>query len=312
MVLKMATELIGETSAIVVSFLWTTCSILFAYAGKRIGALSVNAIRIIMAVGMLGAAHILIFGTIIPDANRSQWIYMSLSGIVGLAIGDFGYFGTLVILGPRRGTLIMSLNPIFAVIAGYFVLTEVLDIWIFLGIAITLAGVTWVILERENKNHDEALTQKEKVWGVSLGLIGAIGQGVGIVLAKYGMVNVANNPEVSLHPLSATLIRMIAGTIVVWLFIIAIGKFPKLINDLKDTKAVKATFGGAFFGPFLGVWLSMVAVTYAIAGVAVTLMSLMPVIVIPVIWVIYKQKTSWRGFIGAVVAIVGVAILLIM
>jgi drug/metabolite transporter (DMT)-like permease len=308
----MATELIGETSAIVVSFLWTTCSILFAYAGKRIGALSVNAIRIIMALGMLGAAHILIFGTIIPDANRSQWIYMSLSGVVGLAIGDFGYFGTLVILGPRRGTLIMSLNPIFSVIAGYYVLTEMLDIWTFVGIAITLAGVTWVILERENKSSEDPITKKEKLLGVTFGMIGAIGQGVGLVIAKYGMIDVANNPDVPLNPLSSTLIRMIAGTIVVWLFIIVIGKFPKLINDFKDTKAVKATFGGAFFGPFLGVWLSMVAVMYAFAGVAATLMSLMPVIVIPVIWVLYKQKTSWRGFIGAVVAIAGVAMLFLL
>jgi drug/metabolite transporter (DMT)-like permease len=308
----MAAEFIGETSAIAVSFLWTICSILFAYAGRRIGALSVNAIRIVMALGMLGAAHILIFGTIIPDANRSQWIYMSLSGVVGLAIGDFGYFGTLVILGPRRGTLIMSLNPIFSVIAGYFVLTEMLSIWTFIGIAITLAGVTWVILERENRSNEEPITQKEKVLGVTFGLIGAIGQGVGLVIAKYGMENVANDPSVSLDPLSATLIRMIAGTIVVWLFIIAIGRLPKLINDLKDTKAVNATFAGAFFGPFLGVWLSMVAVMYAFAGVAATLMSLMPLIVIPFLWVLYRQKTSWRGFIGAVIAIVGVAILFLL
>ncbi|UCH88618.1 MAG: DMT family transporter [Thermoplasmata archaeon] len=308
----MAYELVGETSAIIVSVLWTTCSLLFAYAGKRIGALSVNAIRIIIAVGLLGAAHIVIFGTIIPEANSTQWFYMSLSGIVGLAIGDFGYFGTLVALGPRRGTLIMSLNPIFSVIAGYFVLTEVLDIWTFLGIVVTLTGVTWVILEREEDCNEEPITKKQKIYGVTMGMIGAVGQGVGLVLAKYGMVNVAADPDVPLNPLSATLIRMIAGTIVVWLFIIVIGKFPKLISDMKDTTAVKATAGGAFFGPFLGVWLSMVAVTYAIAGVAATLMSLMPVIVIPFIWVLYKQRTSWRGIIGAVVAIVGVAILFLM
>jgi drug/metabolite transporter (DMT)-like permease len=308
----MVQELVGESSAIVVSFLWTTCSLLFAYAGKRIGALSVNAVRIIAAVGMLGAAHILWFGTIIPEANGQQWYYMSLSGIVGLAIGDFGYFGTLVVLGPRRGTLLMSLNPIFSVIAGYFLLTEVLDIWTFVGVIITLTGVTWVILEREEASNEEPLSKKEKISGITFGMIGAVGQGVGLVLAKYGMINAATDPDVPLHPLSATLIRMIAGTIVVWLFIIIIGRFPELIKSFKDGSAMKATVSGAFFGPFLGVWLSMVAVAYALAGVAATLMSLMPIIVIPVLWLLYKQKTSWRGMVGAIVAIAGVAILFLM
>jgi len=82
-----------------------------------------------------------------------------------------------------------------------------------------------------------------------------------------------------------------------------------IVKTLNDKKAMGATLGGAFFGPFLGVWLSMVAVTYAFAGVASTLMSLMPVMVIPIVWVIYKQRTSWRGFAGAAVAIVGIAVL---
>lgn len=309
----MAPELLGESAAIIVSFLWTTCSILFAYAGKRIGALSVNAVRIVMAVGLLGAAHIIVFGTILPEANNEQWFYMSLSGVIGLAIGDFGYFGTLVILGPRRGTLIMSLNPIFSVIAGYLMLSEMLDQWTFLGIYITLAGVTWVILERDEHSNEEPITSKSKIMGVSLGFIGAAGQGIGLVFAKYGMINAADNPELPLHPLSATLIRMIAGAIAVWVFIIVIGKSSELMSSFKDKKAIQATFGGAFFGPFLGVWLSMVAVMYAAyTGVAATLMSLMPIIVIPFIWVLYKQRTSWRGIIGAAIAISGVAILFIL
>ena len=232
----MAAELIGESAAIIVSFLWTTCSILFAYAGKRIGALSVNAVRIIMAVGLLGSAHILFFGTILPEANQDQWIYMSLSGIVGLAIGDFGYFGTLVVLGPRRGTLLMSTNPIFAVIVAYFMINEVLDIWSYIGIAIVLTGVIWVILEREENSEEEPLSSKQKTLGVTYGIIGSIGQGVGLVLAGIGMQEMANNPASPLHPLSATFIRMIAGSIAVWAFIIVIGRFSDISRAFKDTK----------------------------------------------------------------------------
>jgi drug/metabolite transporter (DMT)-like permease len=305
-------SLVGESAAIITSVMWTTCSILFAYAGKRIGALSVNAIRIVIALGFLGGAHILVLGTILPAANQAQWFYMSLSGIIGLALGDFGYFGTLVILGPRRGTLMMSLSAVFAVIAGLIILGEVLDPWSIVGIVVTLSGVTWVILESEESADEHPLSDKEKILGVLLGIGGAVGQGVGLVVSKYGITEVADNPSVPLDPLSATLIRMIAAAIFVWIALIVAGKLPSVISSFKDKKAISSTFGGAFFGPFLGVWLSMIAVTYALVGVAQTLMSLMPVMVIPVVWVLYKQKTTLRGLLGAVVAVIGVAIIFVL
>jgi drug/metabolite transporter (DMT)-like permease len=96
------------------------------------------------------------------------------------------------------------------------------------------------------------------------------------------------------------------------MFAFVTGKSSKLRQALKDQKAIKNTVAGAVVGPFLGVTLSMVAVTYTQAGIAQTLMSLMPVLIIPIVWVLYKQRTSWRGILGAVVAVIGVAILLIM
>ncbi len=305
-------QLIGETAAILTSVMWTTCSVLFAYAGKRIGALSLNAVRIVIAVGFLGSAHILLLGTIIPSANSSQWLFMSLSGIIGLALGDLGYFGALAILGPRRGTLLMSMAAVFATIAGYLILGEFLSVWNLTGIAITLLGVTWVILERDEASMEQPLTQKEKIIGILLGLGGSAGQGIGLVISKYGMVVVAEPNSDPLNPLSATLIRMIAGSIFIWLAIIIFGKLSEVRKSLSDKKAIQASAGGAFFGPFIGVWLSMIAVTYAIAGVAQTLMSLMPILIIPVIYILYKQKTTWRGILGAVIAIIGVAILFLI
>ena len=96
---------------------------------------------------------------------------------------------------------------------------------------------------------------------------------------------------------------MLAAAIFVWISIIMLGKFTKVMDSFRDKRAISATFGGAVFGPFIGVWLSMIAVTYALAGVAATLMSFMPVMVIPVVWVLYKQKTTWRGFVGAVISV---------
>lgn len=304
----MPPNLTGETTAILAALMWTTCSILFASAGKRIGALSVNSIRILMALIFLTLTHLLFFGTIIPDANQSQWFYISLSGIIGLALGDLGYFGVLVILGPRKGVLLMALAPIFSTISACFILDEILGIWSIIGITVTLTGVIIVIIEKEEKGKTkETLSKKMKIYGILLGLGGAVGQGVGLVVSKYGMY--VGTDDNALNSLSVSLIRMLSATILIWIIVVTTGNFIKVKNAIKDKEAMKKTFGGAFSGPFIGVWLSMVAITYTVAGVAATLMALAPVMIIPVVWIFYKEKTNWRGILGAIVAVIGVAIL---
>lgn len=304
--------LIGETAAVCTACLWTACAILFASAGRRIGALSVNAYRIVMAVVFLGLAHLVRFGTVVPEANPSQWFYMGLSGVVGLALGDFGYFGSLVLVGPRRGVLLMSTAPIVSSVAAYFVLGEVLGPWDLLGIGLTLAGVFVVILDENVHASEVCPTRLHKLYGVLCGLAGSIGQGVGLVLSKYGMVVAAGEQARPLDPLSATLMRMVVAAGFVWLAVAALGKLPGVLASRRDRKAMLRTAAGATSGPFLGVWLSMVAVTYTVAGVAATLMALMPVMVIPVLWLVYRQRTSLRGMLGAAATVVGVAILFLM
>jgi drug/metabolite transporter (DMT)-like permease len=263
-----------------------------------------------MAAMLLGVTHLVLFGTIVPPANGPQWFYLGLSGVAGLALGDFGYFGALVYLGPRRGVLLMSMAPIFSVVSGYFILGEVLSTWNLIGIILTLSGVTWVILEKEMHTHEPPIPTSQKAYGILCGFGGAVGQGLGLVISKYGMLQVGGEGTKPVGTLSATLIRMMVAAATVWLLVAFSGRLHRVLEARRDLTALKRTFGGAATGPFVGVWLSMVAVTHAKAGVAATLMSLMPVMVIPVLWLLYRQKTSLRGIAGAGVAVVGVAILL--
>ena len=203
-------NLIGETTAIVTSCLWTINSILFASAGKKIGSLSVNAYRILMAVGFLGITHIIFLGSLLPTASSGQWFWIGLSGIVGLGIGDFGLFAAFVIIGPRRSVLIMSLSPIFAALVAYLIMRETLSPLIITGIAITLIGVIVVILEKEEKSDEQPISKKLKTWGVFLAFIGAIGQGIGLVFAKKGMWL---DPSIMMNPLSVTFVRLIMGAL---------------------------------------------------------------------------------------------------
>jgi drug/metabolite transporter (DMT)-like permease len=302
-------NLVGETAGVLTAALWTSCSILFASAGRRIGPLCVNAYRIVVACILLGVAHLVLYHTIVPPAVGSQWFYLGLSGVAGLALGDFGYFGALVYLGPRRGVLLMATAPIFSVLAGYLILDEVLSLGDMVGVIVTLSGVAWVILEKEIHTHEPPIPARQKVWGILSGLAGAVGQGLGLVISKYGMLVAGGKAVGPLNTLSAAFIRMTVAAVFVWIFVAVSGRMLMVLRAGRDRPALGRTFAGAVTGPFAGVWLSMVAVTYTMAGVAATLMALMPVMVIPVLWFLYRQKTSLRGIIGAAVAVAGVAIL---
>ena len=302
--------MVGESAAILTSCFWTFSSLLFTSAGRRFGSFSVNAYRTIMAIGFLGCSHVLLLGTLLPLASSGQWFWMGLSGVVGLGIGDFGLFAAYVTIGPRRSVLIQSSAPIFASLGAFLVLGETFSPLAMIGVAVTMAGIIIVLVEKE-ENHkgqqkESPSERRRKSWGVFFGLISAMGQGFGAVLSKKGMYL---DVTIAMNPLSAAFIRMMVTGLFVWAIAIIGGKLPELHRAVKDRTGIKYTAAGALVGPFVGMTLSMVAIASTETGIAQTLMSLSPVLIIPVIWVIYREKTNWRGILGAFVAIAGVAIL---
>jgi drug/metabolite transporter (DMT)-like permease len=303
---QMDLNIAGESAAVVTSVFWTISSIFFTSAGRKIGSLNVNAYRTVLAVAFLAFTHVILLQSLMPAASNAQWFWMGLSGIVGLSIGDSGLFAAYITIGPRRSLLLMALSPIFAAVAAYLLLGEGIPAFDIVGMVITLAGVVIVILEREENTGEQAVSKRLKGYGVLFGLVAAAGQGCGLALAKKG---IDLYPGIALNPLSATLMRMVWGAAALWIVLLTVGRWPELRKAAGNSKGIRETTAAAILGPFLGVTLSMVAVTYTEAGVAQTLLSLMPVMIIPVVWILYRQRTSWRGILGAVTAVIGVAIL---
>jgi len=301
-------ELFGESAALLTSFLWTLSSLFFTSASKRISWLGVNAYRTLIAIVLLLVTNLVVLGTVVPQASSGQWFWMGLSGIVGLGIGDSGLFAAYVVIGPRRSLLMMALAPIFAALSAYILLGETIPALGDSGIAVTLVGVVLVILEAEERSGERRISRKQKASGVAFGLIAALGQGVGLALSKKG---IDLNPAVALNPLSATLMRLLLGALFIWLLALVLGRVPKVLAALTDVGAMRNTAVASFLGPYLGITFSMVAVTFTETGVAQTLLSLMPVMIIPVVWILYHQRTSWRGILGAVIAVIGVTIIFV-
>jgi len=294
----------GEIAGILTAVFWTVTSMAFESAGKKVGSLSVNLIRLVIAFFFIGFYSWAVRGFFFPtDATPFQWQWLALSGLVGFVIGDLLLFQALVVIGLRISMLVMALAPPFAAFIGWLVLGEVLSLTHLVGMAITLAGIVIVILKRERIDDHGTIVKRIRsgysVQGILLALGGALGQGAGLVLSKKGMGDY--------DAFSASQIRVLTG-IVGFIFILTFMKrWPRFMSALKNIPAMKRITLGAFFGPFLGVSFSLLAVQHTKAGIAATLMSITPVLIIAPAVFLFKEKINWKEILGAVITVIGIA-----
>jgi len=298
------TRYVGETAALLTAFCWSFTSIFFTIASKRLGSVRVNLIRLIVATILLIVVHTLSFGQIIPiDAERYRWFWLGLSGFIGLVLGDSFLFKAFSIIGARVSMLLMALVPIISTLLAWLILGEFLSLIEILAILMTVAGITWVVAERNNNKdrpHDS-----QHLWGIVYGLGGAIGQAIALITAKKGL-----NGDFS--PLSANLIRIFtAGVIMIMVTMIREKSLASL--NFWSVKSVRLPIiGGSVFGPFIGVWLSLIAIQYSNVGIASTLMALPPVFLIPLSYWFFHEKTSWRSASGTLLVFLGVSIIFLI
>lgn len=310
--LRRMIERAGELAALATAGCWVITALSFEAAGKRIGSLSLNLIRLVMAFAPLCVWGLVTRGHALPiDAAPSAWGWLALSGLIGFTLGDLCLFRAFVLIGPRLSTLIMASVPVWTSLLGFVFLDERLHERELLGIALTVSGIAWAVSQRQpapvptQASEASVPTSKPSRWrfassGIALALAGALGQAVGLVLSKHGMADY--------DAFAATQIRVLAGIAGFGVVITLWRWWPRVREAVRDTKAMGPTAIGAVFGPFLGVGLSLLAVQLAPTGVASSMMATTPILMLPVSW-IRGEKFGWAGALGAVIAVVGVAVL---
>ena len=143
----------GEIAALATAVCWAFSSIFFTSTSKEAGAIPVNRIRLVFAVILLLVFHTLITGHPLPlDAAPFRWIWLGLSGIVGLVLGDTLLFQAYYLIGNRLGTLIMSGVPVISSLAAWLLLGENLSLLSIAGITLCTSGIMLVVLERTPGN----------------------------------------------------------------------------------------------------------------------------------------------------------------
>lgn len=240
--------MIGEISALTSSMVWACASLLFAALGASMHPVTLNLYKCVIALVMMLVTQLIFLGVSLPHMSSHEWIWLSLSGLLGLSIGDTAFFNALNRLGPRRTLLVSALTP-----------------------AIT-----------------------------AIPLIAVAAQSGGNVLTKLG-ASEASALEISM-------VRLLAGILGLVAYMVIKGRSFKP-QTTWTTRDYSLLILATFLGTYLGIWLMNSGLKYAQTAVATTLNSTSPIFILPLAYFILKEKISWRSFGGAVVAVLGVAVL---
>jgi drug/metabolite transporter (DMT)-like permease len=292
---------IGEIAGIATSFFYAINAVFITRAGQKVGSVISNRTRILFALLYLIIINLILYHQPLPfDAGSDRWTWLSLSGVIGLALGDAFLFQSYLSIGPRLGMLLLSLSPIAGALEAWVFFGETLRVGQIIGIALTLAGIIWVILEQGN---GKTQMSRHVLIGILFGVLSSIFQATGYVFSKQGMAG-------DFSPFLGNGIRMLAAAVALGLMVVFQREVGKNIETLKaNPSAIKQLAIAALIGPVLGVSSSLLAVQHAEVGVASTLTSLSPIFMLPVSHFIFKEKLGWQAIIGTLLAMAGVAIL---
>ncbi|MFA6148393.1 MAG: DMT family transporter [bacterium] len=274
---------------------WALGAVLWRKLGDRLSSYGMNLAK--SAIGALCLGGVLLFTGAGPMDARAI-AYLALSGILGIAIGDTFFFLALMQLGPRRASLMGSLNPAVIAVAAAAFLGERPTPVAWAGIVAASFGVGWVLWERAPAVGGRESTSL----GVRYGILSVLCTAGGVLLAKVGVVSVP-----AAH---AAWIRLLAGTAGLVLWGASRSDLGRWVDPFRDGKLLAKAAAVAVIVVIGGFWLSLVALKHIDAAIAGTLNATGPLFILPMSLVMMKEKLSLRAVLGAGVAVGGVALIL--
>lgn len=294
-------DLTGELISLGTALCWTLTVVGFESAGKRVGSLPVNIIRLLFGFILLGITLMFINGSFIPlHISSEAWFWLSISGFVGLVIGDLFLFQAFIDVGGRISLLIYSSTPVISAILGFLFFNEVLGIQEIVGMIVALSAISFVIILK-NKSTEKIHPNIKR--GIIFAFLGAIAQALGLVFSKQGMGDY--------NAFAATQIRVITAIVGFVIYITIRKQWKSVKNAFSDRKAISFIGLGSIFGPFLGVTSSLLALKYVSLGVSTTIAQLNVILIIPFSIFLFKEKVNYKEILAAIIALAGVSLLFI-
>lgn len=287
----------GEFFALFTAISWTFSSLTFGKISKEYDTQVANFLRVTIGTIMVG--FVCLFGSrhlFLPtDVTWENLKIISLSGFIGMFLGDLFLFKAYNMIGARVTMLIMALSPIIVSIIDFLFLGVTLyPIQIF-AILITCLGIILVIFKTEDKKISLGFSVK----GLLYAFLATLGQSLGVILTKLG--------STTYDSLATSQIRLGVAIFFFGAVVLYEGKARETIKMITSKRALSLLLIGTFFSVF-GIAALIEAFKSANASIASTISSTSPIIMIPCSILFYKEKIRKNEIIGAIISVVGLSI----
>ena len=297
----------GEYFGILTAVCWAVGIFPFTLSTKYFQATHINLMRLVLALVVLCPFIIfkedISFINLFTEPGFQNWFWLGLSGIVGLALGDYFSFSAFRSIGAKNSSIFSTLAPGSAIIFGYIMLGERINLIGIFGIIITVSGILFISFQKKESQNKLSLI------GIGHAIGAALCQGAGLVLAKKAYQNNA----IEIAPFHAAYLRIFASVILLLLLSLMSKEIKIITRNMVKPENKKGLFFlglGTFSGTILGLTFAMQTISTIDSAVAQTIFSLVPVFAIPLAYLFHKEKITLAIIIGAFIAISGVFILI--
>ncbi|WP_199608650.1 DMT family transporter [Flocculibacter collagenilyticus] len=303
---------IGEISSLLAACVWAIATLIYGQFSHQLSSLQLNLIKGLLSIGLMLIAVLMLQDA--PVEFQTNHIYILMfSGVLGIAVGDTAYFASLRRIGPQKTLLLESLAPPITGIIAMLFLQKHLLLTQWLGVFLTIVGVTWVVTKSSTTsdtstemtplltNTTSSLTRLDYK-GISFGLLASFCQATGVVLSHYALA------ETNISGLWGAIIRLTAGTFAVCIILMITNhKQLKIISALSKltAKSLKLLFIAIFIGTFLALWLQQIALKFAHPATAQTLIATSPIFVLLLLFM-QGKKVSSSALVGTLLSFLGI------
>ncbi|PWC58943.1 hypothetical protein TSH7_21815 [Azospirillum sp. TSH7] len=312
--------MIANMAALGAALCWAAGGLIAIGPVRVLGSIAFNRVRLTIVATALLIATTLMGGWQTLDTGSA--LTLALSGLLGIVVGDMALFWSLSRLGPRRNVVIYAANAPLTALLAYALLGEALGPWTVLGVALVTLGVMLAVALRSGSTHSWEAIQGSLLAGVSVCLLAAVGQAAGSIIAKPVMAAGAD-------PIASAAVRVTTAALMFTAIgalsairgggAAAGGEMPggifggmlggMLLPRGLTPKLMLQIAGNGLLGVGLGMTLLLVGLAHGNAGVVATLSALSPVLILPMMWLLTGQRPALGAWVGAAVAVAGVALI---
>ena len=291
---------IAECAALASALCWSFGGLVSTTPTRTLGSIRFNRLRLFIVTLMLLTVSISTGGWRTLDAHSAA--ILILSSMIGIFLGDTLLFATLKRLGPRRNAILFTANAPFTVIIGYFFLNEVLPLTTFIGCSLIMVGVLLAIFfgNTSRQSHTFEEVHGSLSAGIILGLLSALCQAVSVIIARPIMIT-------DVDPISASALRVATAALALSIVCSLRPDHPgKEVAPLTPKLIWQTGFSG-FIGMALGMTFLLFALAHGEAGLVSTLSATSPIFILPILWIATRERPASGAWIGAFLAIAGMA-----